>query len=88
MARTLDGVEIHSTQIAQFHVKLFITSDGHSEAFAGLEPQEAHDKGYAWLQALPTLLSEVAAPVAPVLDPVLAAPVTVPVTVDEVVTTP
>jgi hypothetical protein len=53
MPRTLDGVAVHSTQMAQFHIKLFVTPDGHAEAFAGITPQDAHDKGFAWMQTLP-----------------------------------
>lgn len=93
MARTLDGVEIHSTQVSQFHIKLFVTSDGHAEAFSGLSPQEAHDKGYAWLQTLPSLSPEAASAIAVVdlvaaVDAVMPIPVAPTVTTDAVVTAP
>lgn len=67
MSRTFDGVEIHTTAIAQFTVSLFVTADGHAEAFSGRDGQEAHDKGYAWLQALPAVTEPT--PALPVVAP-------------------
>jgi len=88
MARTIDGVEIHSTQISQFHVKLFVTSDGHAESFSGLDPQEAHDKGYAWLQTLPALSPEAVVDLVAAVDAAMPLPVIAPVITDAAVAAP
>ena len=77
MARTLDNVTIHTTNIADYVVKLAVTADGHFAARAGIDPTDAHDAIFAWLQTLPDLpvvapepIAAPAATVAPVVDEV------------------
>ena len=78
MARTLDNVTIHTTNIADYAVKLAVTADGHFAARAGVNPTDAHDAIFAWLQTVPDLPVE-AVPVPVEVPAPVAAPVqTVP----------